>query len=292
MNNDELIDHFTSFLTMEKGLSSNSVIAYQMDVRLFFDYDRTKNKKIEGINKNDILLYFQDLKELGLTSTSIARKFSSLKAFFNFLIYDNYLQKNPLEVMEPPKIWKRLPNILNFQEIKQLFSVFDINNVWELRDLTAVKILYSSGLRVSELINLQMKSILWDLEFLRILGKGNKERLVPINTDTLDTIKGLIIQTKEMRNCDNIIINRKGNGISRQYIWQMLKKAALRAGISKKIYPHILRHSFATHLIENGADIRSVQEMLGHADISTTQIYTHISREYIKEVYKRCHPRA
>ena len=184
-----------------------------------------------------------------------------------------------------------MPEILSFNEIKELFAQCDIEDIWQLRDRLAMELLYSSGLRVSELIDLKNQNVLFDIEFLRVVGKGNKERLVPTSSDALKLLKKFNELAINIRKVNNLILNRRGLNISRQYIWQMLRKYAKKAGIAKKVYPHIFRHSFATHLIENGADLRSVQEMLGHADISTTQIYTHISREYIKEVYKKCHPR-
>ncbi len=285
----EYLDGFISFLSLEKGLSGNSVASYSLDMTSFFEY--IEPKEVPDIGKKDILGYFSALKDLGLAPTSIARKYSSLKSFFNYLIYDNRIKNNPLELMEAPKIWKKLPEVLSYKEIKSLFAACDIKSLWELRDLCAMKMLYSSGLRVSELISLKTGDFMWDIEFIRIIGKGNKERLVPVNRDALDTVKAFLMQTAEIRKTDAVLIGRDGTGLTRQYIWQMLKKYALKTALSKKIYPHILRHSFATHMLENGADLRSIQEMLGHSDIATTQIYTHISREYIKEIYKKCHPR-
>ncbi|MCK5223820.1 site-specific tyrosine recombinase XerD [Candidatus Calescamantes bacterium] len=283
-------ESFISFLALEKALSPNSVDAYTRDVRMFFEYlDSPDPLKIK---KTHIIQYLSNLKTIGLASTSMARKFSSIKGFFNFLIYDGFLKDNPMETMDPPKIWKKLPTVLTYGEIKSIMDQCDISDHWQLRDLCAIKLLYSSGLRVSELINLKIGGILFDIEFLRIFGKGEKERLVPVNTDTLDTAKALISMNAKLYDSEYLLLNRRGSNLSRQYIWMMIKKYALKAGIQKKLYPHILRHSFATHMIENGADIRSVQEMLGHSDISTTQIYTHVSREYIKEVFKKCHPRS
>ena len=288
MDINNLIGQFTSFLLMEKGLSKNSVIAYKLDIIGFFDYVK---KDPLTIKKDAILSYFTSLKRINIASTTLARKFSALKNFFNYLIYDGKLKESPMEIMQSPKIWQKLPEILSFKEIELLFSQCDISKIWQLRDRLAMELLYSSGLRVSELINLKNQNVLYDIEFLRVIGKGDKERLVPTSSGALELIKKFNDMVIDIRKTDNVILNRRGMNISRQYIWQMLKKYALKAGISKKIYPHILRHSFATHMIENGADLRSVQEMLGHADIATTQIYTHISREYIKEVFKKCHPR-
>ncbi|MCD6579275.1 tyrosine recombinase XerD [bacterium] len=288
MEIDSIIEQFTSFLLMEKGLSKNSVIAYKLDIIGFFNHT---NADPLNIRKNNILSYFTALKELNIASTTLARKFSSLKSFFNYLIYDGRLKESPMEIMESPKVWSKLPEILSFNEIKELFAQCDIEDIWQLRDRLAMELLYSSGLRVSELIDLKNQNVLFDIEFLRVVGKGNKERLVPTSSDALKLLKKFNELAINIRKVNNLILNRRGLNISRQYIWQMLRKYAKKAGIAKKVYPHIFRHSFATHLIENGADLRSVQEMLGHADISTTQIYTHISREYIKEVYKKCHPR-
>ena len=288
MEIDTIIDQYTSFLLMEKGLSKNSVISYKLDVIAFFDYIKRDPFKIK---KDNILTYFTSLKNINIASTTLARKYSSLKSFFNYLIYDGKLKESPMEIMQSPKIWKKLPEILSYNEIQQLFAQCDLNDTWQLRDRMAMEILYSSGLRVSELIGLKNQNVLYDIEFLRVIGKGDKERLVPTSGEALELIKKFNNKVNTTRLVDNVVLNRRGKDITRQYIWQMLKKYALKAGIPKKVYPHILRHSFATHLIENGADLRSVQEMLGHADIATTQIYTHISREYIKEVYKKCHPR-
>jgi integrase/recombinase XerD len=235
-------------------------------------------------------------KEIGLTSYSQARVLSGLKAFFKYLAYEEIIDEDPTQLLEGPKLGRKLPDTLNVNEIEQILGAIDMSTDEGMRNRAILETLYSSGLRVSELVDLKMSNVYFDIGFLRIIGKGNKERLIPVGRDALKYIR---IYMEEIRCHLNIVkghenfvfLNRRGTKLSRVMIFTIIKNLVLRAGIHKKVSPHTFRHSFATHLIEGGADLRAVQEMLGHESITTTEIYTHLDRDYLKQVIKEFHPR-
>lgn len=295
--NKKLIKSFLSFISLEKGLSENTKNAYENDIKRFLLYFENMNKKILEIDYNKLDKYFSDLYDLGLSATTRARNISSVRAFFDYLHYSKKIDNNIADNIELPKTDRKLPDTLEIIEIELILNSPDLSKKSEIRDKAILELLYGSGLRVSELIELKSNDIFFDEQFLRIFGKGSKERIVPFG----DYAKSIILDyLKNVRpnyfknniSYDIIFLNQRGKKFSRMGIWKIVKKYTERAGIEKDVHPHTFRHSFATHLIEGGADLRSVQEMLGHSDISTTQIYTHIDREMIKEVHRSFHPRA
>ena len=295
---------FNNFLRLEKSLSPQTIQSYNLDLDFFFSYlaDVKFISKLEKVNDdilNEYIVFLQkrDNKLLKKYSQkSINRFVSSLKSFFKFLINENLIETNPADKIETPKTGRILPAVLSIEEVDKILKQPDLNLKLELRDRAILETMYASGLRVSELIELEINNVFFSEGFLRVTGKGSKERIVPIGRFALHYIETYI---KECRNniknklSENILfLNFRGKKLSRMAIWDIVKKYCLKAGIKKDIHPHTLRHTFATHLLQGGADIRVIQEMLGHSDISTTQIYTHIDRNYLIEVHKSFHPRA
>lgn len=289
---------YLSHLTFEQNLSPNSTNAYKLDITRFIDY-----LKKNGINSpkdakpDHIHRMLQLLTEIGLSENSLARNLSSLRGFYKFLIGENIIEKDPTVHIDRPKIPRYLPSVLTYSEIVELFNTQDTSKHLGLRNRAMFETIYASGLRVSELLDLKMNQIYFDQNVLRIFGKGRKERLVPISDSALVWIRkyvdaGRPLLTKGRLSDNTVFLNKSGKPMSRMGFWKILEKASKNAGIRKNVHPHTMRHSFATHLIENGADLRAVQEMLGHADISTTQIYTHLDRSHIEIQYRKYHPRA
>ncbi|MDC1068721.1 site-specific tyrosine recombinase XerD [Candidatus Kapabacteria bacterium] len=294
----KLLKTFINFISYEKGLSDNTKTAYEIDIQRFLIYIENKlNLKIEELNQADLFKYISDLFEIGLAPSSRARNISSLKSFYSFLEFSKKIDENITENLETPKLERNLPDVLEIHEIDLILNSLDLNKDSEKRDKAILEVLYGSGLRVSELIELKSQDIFFEEEFLRVFGKGSKERIVPLGAVAS---KSLINYLNEVRplyfksdiSFDYVFLNKRGKKFSRMGIWKVVKKYSNRCGLEKDVHPHTFRHSFATHLVEGGADLRSVQEMLGHSDISTTQIYTHVDREFIKEVHKSFHPRA
>lgn len=295
---------FTDYLRVEKSLSENTISAYRTDLDKFFAYAEnvkliTLLKDLKEETVTDFLFYLSTTlskSKKKFSGKSVSRFISSLKSFFKFLEAENITVTNPLENIESPRSPRLLPEVLSVEEIEKLLSVQDLNDKLELRDKALLETLYASGLRVSEAINLKISNIAFDEGFLRVFGKGSKERLVPIGNTALKYISKYIKESrsilKKSVSYDYLFLNFRGNKLSRMGILDILKKHCLRAGIKRSAHPHTLRHSFATHLLQGGADIRIIQEMLGHSDISTTQIYTHIDKDYLIEVHKTFHPRA
>ena len=295
---------FNNYLKLEKSLSLNTIQSYNLDIDDFFSYlqDVKLIKELNEVDDNILngyLIYLQkrDTKHLKKYSQkSINRFISSLKSFFKFLSNENLIDSNPVEKIETPRSARRLPAVLSIEEIDQMLKQPDITDKLELRDRAILETMYASGLRVSELINLEINNVFFSDGILRITGKGSKERIVPVGREALHFIEKYIkdcrgnIKNKFSENV--LFLNFRGKKLSRMAIWDIVKKYCLKAGIKKEIHPHTLRHTFATHLLQGGADIRIIQEMLGHSDISTTQIYTHIDRNYLIEVHKSFHPRA
>jgi len=298
VNRDSYIKGFKSFLQLEKSLSRNSVDAYVHDVEKLVQFLQLHNKeeKLHEIDVHILQDFLSWIHELGMTATSQARIISGLKAFFTFLVLEDVLTINPTDLLESPKTSRKLPDTLSVTEIEQLFSAIDLSTPEVTRNKAIVEIMYSCGLRVTELTEMKISNIYTDVEFIRVIGKGNKERLVPIGSSALRYIQlyqELIrCHTSPKKGCEDILfLNRRGGKLSRVMIFYIIKALAQKAGFHKNIHPHTLRHSFATHLVEGGADLRAVQEMLGHESISTTEIYTHLDRDFLRDTLHRFHPR-
>ena len=291
------LKEYLAHIKLEKNLSKNTVSSYRNDITAFLSY--LQNSGIEDpsvISSNDIGGFFKTLNELGLSGSSSARYFSSLKGFFLYLLKNNYIIKNPIEKISAPKIAKRLPGVLDVNEIDKILSAPDAKEKLGLRDKAILELFYACGTRVSELINLKVNDLFFDDEIIRVYGKGSKERLIPIGSSAIKWVgeylkKSRPLLMKKSKSENNLFLNSRGSKLSRMGVWKIIDRYVKEAGIEKDVHPHTFRHSFATHLLEGGADLRAVQEMLGHADISTTQIYTHIDRDYIKQVHKQFHPR-
>jgi integrase/recombinase XerD len=291
---------FKNYLQLERSLSDNSVEAYVRDIEKLQLYFTSINVEItpQLIDYQRLLLFLKDLNEVGLSPYSQARILSGIKAFYKYLSYENIIQQDPTELLEAPKLGRKLPDVLSFEEIELLLNSIDVSLEEGYRNKTIIEVLYSSGLRVTELVELKISNLLKDIGFLKIIGKGSKERLVPIGAEALQFLNTYIEEIRGKKNPiqkgyeSHVFLNRRGQKLSRVMIFLMIKKQIQMAGISKVVSPHTFRHSFATHLIEGGADLRAVQEMLGHESITTTEIYTHLDREYLKQVMFDFHPRA
>jgi integrase/recombinase XerD len=289
---------FKSFLQLEKSLSANSVEAYLHDVEKLYQYvsARKDNVELAQLELSHLQDFLAWINELGMSPTSQARIISGLKSFFQYLVLENILNRNPTELLEAPKTRRKLPDTLSIEELQLIFDSIDVSTADGTRNKTILETMYSCGLRVSELTDLRISNIYVDVEFIRVIGKGNKERLIPIGQEAL---KHILLYKEGYRNKvmpkkgneDILFLNRRGGKLSRVMIFYIIKEYTAKAGIKKNIHPHTLRHSFATHLIEGGADLRAVQEMLGHESISTTEIYTHLDRDFLRDTIHRFHPR-
>ncbi len=293
MNNDknmEFIMKYQTYLLSEKHLSDNSIFSYCEDIMLFLKYI---NKDITSIIKEDIYNYLAYLDKMKYSVYSVARKISSLKSFYIFL-NKHYQIKNIINDIEMPKYYKKLPTILTIEEIDKLLNI-NLVSAYDYRNKAMLELMYATGLRVSELVNLDINSINLEKKYVRCIGKGSKERIVPIGDVACNYISIYLNEYRDKltkkRLCESLFLNNHGNTITRQGFFKMLKEQCIKVGIDKNISPHMLRHSFATHLLNNGADLRSIQIMLGHSNLSTTQIYTNVSNDILKENYKLYHPR-
>jgi len=294
----ELINRFLFFLKVERGLSDNTINSYKRDLNRFNNYLETK--KIYSIHKvtlETITRFIFLLSELGLISSSISRNISSLRSFFKFLLTENIIEKNPSENIVNPGAYKKLPAVLEPQEINLILKQPDYNTTTGLRDKAMLEFLYATGMRISELISIKKRDLFLDSELVRVLGKGGKERIIPVGSIAIKWVEKYVnfsrwkLIKKYSKPKDILFLNWRGNPLTRMGFWKILKFYVKSAGIKKKVSPHTFRHSFATHLLEGGADLRAVQEMLGHSDISTTQIYTHIDRDYLIQEHRKFHPR-
>lgn len=290
------MDAFLNYLSVERGLSRNTIVSYGEDINAYIDF--LKSAHIDSFSltkKNDITDFMLAQKDKGLASNSVARRLAAVKAFYRFLVKERILKVDPSSLIDSPKLWKKIPQTLSANEVDVLLSQPDIRHKQGIRDRAILETLYATGMRVSEAANLKRDNVNLDVGFLRCIGKGNKERIIPLGKKAINSIEKYLkaSQTQQLKNkeSDFLFLNRFGKNLSRQSLWKIIKRYAREARIKKPIRPHILRHSFATHLLERGADLRSVQEMLGHANISTTQIYTHISKERLKAIHKMFHPR-
>jgi integrase/recombinase XerD len=291
------IKEYLALLKLEKNLSDNTVNSYANDLRSFSQFiEDIGAKDPSEITSKNISDFFGLLSDLGLSVRSAARYYSSLKGFFGYLLRSEYLQKNPLERVPPPKLEKNLPGVLDFSDIEKILNAPDVSTKLGLRDKAMLEVLYACGTRVSELINLKKSDLFFNDELIRVFGKGSKERLIPIGSSAVEWTNKYLTESrplleKKSVSHNYVFLNIRGSKLSRMGVWKIVNAHTNASGIEKEVHPHTFRHSFATHLLEGGADLRAVQEMLGHSDISTTQIYTHIDKDYIKQIHRDFHPR-
>ncbi|GIP32310.1 site-specific tyrosine recombinase XerD [Paenibacillus sp. J2TS4] len=292
------LQSFIHFLSVERGLSSNTLEAYERDLSQYIDYLRdTGITSLDGLAPADVQGYLLHLKKKGKASSTLSRTMVSIRSFHRFLLQERTITKDPSAHMESPRQEKKLPKILTFEEVERLLETPQSSTAAGLRDKAMLELLYATGIRVSELISLEVGNVNLGMGFVRCIGKGSKERIIPVGRTATEWLNEYLSTgrpqlLKPAQADSTLFLNRRGTGMTRQGFWKIIKQYAREALITKEITPHTLRHSFATHLLDNGADLRAVQEMLGHSDISTTQIYTHVSRTRMKEVYDRSHPRA
>ncbi len=299
MNWDDCYRDFQHFLRLEKSLSANSVDAYSADIKKFRKYLELKDTRPgpDEVRLDDLSGFIQWINELGMSTRTQARVISGLKGFFRFLILEDRIKEDPTALIEAPKIGRKLPDVLSVSEIDKLIAAIDLSKPEGHRNRAIVEVLYSCGLRVSELIGLRLTDMYLDRGFIRVIGKGDKERLVPIGKRAVREIENYLPDRNHLpvidADCEDILfLNRRGHYLTRVMIFTIVKDLSSKAGIQKHVSPHTFRHSFATHLVEGGADLRAVQEMLGHESILTTEIYTHLDSEFLRETIIRFHPRS
>jgi integrase/recombinase XerD len=293
---NHFLDLFLNYLQVEKGLSRNTLEAYSRDITRYLDFlERKGYHTPEGIRPIEVASFLQALKDDGLAPRSRARLLSAVRMFHRFLMVENYCDSNPTSIVESPRAVAKLPAVLSARDVERLLAAPVGDGAEEIRDRAMLELLYATGLRVSELVSLRIRDVRLDAGYLMTMGKGEKERLVPIGDSAIRALRDYLEKVRSRGGAsdrsDHIFLSRLGRGMTRQAFWNIIKKRASGAGISRNISPHTLRHSFATHLLENGADLRSVQIMLGHTDLSTTQIYTHVTRERLKRLHEELHPR-
>lgn len=295
MYSSQVIEEYLSFIQVEKGLAENSVSAYQTDLQHFKAFLKRNELSFLQVQRKEIALYLEELERKAYASRTRARKTATLRSFYEYMFEEKYIEENPCAYLNSPKLPKNLPKILSEQEVLALINAPTLDNPAGYRDRAMLEVLYGSGLRVSELVGLNVGDI-DQIGFVRCLGKGDKERIIPLGEHALKATEKyldyarprLVKKQRELA----LFLNSRGTRLTRQGFWKILKKWAVSAGIEQEVSPHVLRHSFATHLLRHGADLRSVQEMLGHADLSTTQIYTHLDKRQLRNTYGRSHPRA
>lgn len=293
---DQYLDHFLNYLVVEKGLAKSTLDAYGHDLARYLDFLAERDlRRPDDIRPPDVTNFLSHLKDLGLSPRSRARALVALRVFHKFLLQEQLASHNPATRLAAPRALNPLPRALSQQDVELLLQAPRGGSALALRDKAMLELLYATGLRVSELIGLQLNDLQLDAGYLTAFGKRNKQRLVPMGEQAVADIRDYLHSGRPLllrdRRSNFLFLNRSGDGLTRQGFWKMIKRRAREAGILKNIYPHTLRHSFATHLLENGADLRSVQTMLGHADISTTQIYTHVTRERLRRIHEQFHPR-
>ena len=292
------IRDYMTMLKVERNLAQNSLESYERDLLQYHDFleSELNIKSILNVTLGHIRSYLRTMNDKGLAANSVKRAVSSIRTYHNFLSAEGLMVDNPAQLLDAPKIPQKLPNILTIQEVDDILSVIPEKAPMAKRDLAIFEMMYSCGLRVTELCDFKTTDILWDSEMIRVSGKGDKQRFVPIGPIARENLKNYLNHerpalTDKNSNVAEVFLSRNGRKLTRMMIWILLKKWSEAAGVDKEVSPHTLRHSFATHLLEGGADLRSVQEMLGHSDIATTQIYTHVDKAHLKEVHKTFHPR-
>lgn len=285
------------YLKVERGLSENTIASYGIDLKLFLEYLRENEiPSFKQVNKEVIVNYMQAEKNNNKANSSILRSVSSLRKFFQYLAQEKIIEKDPMLLIDTPKKKQHLPQVLTKEEVEKLLHSPNTGQVLGLRDRAMLELMYATGLRISEIINLKLEDLHLTMGTLQTLGKGHKERIVPVGDEAIKWVNRYLEEARpkllKQKRSNYLFLNFHGNNLTRQGVWKNLKAEVRKAGIQKNITPHTLRHSFATHILENGADLRIVQELLGHADISTTQIYTHLSNKQLADIYNRAHPRA
>jgi integrase/recombinase XerD len=295
------IRQFVHYLKIERSLAPNSVEAYLRDVTMLSQFVQLRHPKISPLKVSAAHLqgFLEYVNELGMSAHSQARILSGIKAFYKYLVFEELVENDPTALIEGPKLGRKLPDTLSYPEIEKLLESIDLSSPEGARNRAMLEVLYCSGLRVSELVELKLANVYFDIGFLRVIGKGNKERLVPFGKDAgkflkvyINEVRGKPPHTSPQKGFENhVFLNRRGKKLTRVMIFTIIKNLALQIGLKKTISPHTFRHSFATHLIEGGADLRAVQEMLGHESITTTEIYTHLDRDYLRQVVQEFHPR-
>ncbi len=288
---------YLHYLKVERGLSENTIASYGIDLKLFLEYLRENEiPSFKQVNKEVIVNYMQSEKNNNKANSSILRSVSSLRKFFQYLAQEKIIEKDPMLLIDTPKKKQHLPQVLTKEEVEKLLYSPNTGQVLGLRDRAMLELMYATGLRISEIINLKLEDLHLTMGTLQTLGKGHKERIVPVGDEAIKWINRYLEEARpkllKQKRSNYLFLNFHGNNLTRQGVWKNLKAEVRKAGIQKNITPHTLRHSFATHILENGADLRIVQELLGHADISTTQIYTHLSNKQLADIYNRAHPRA
>ncbi|MBL7084868.1 MAG: site-specific tyrosine recombinase XerD [Candidatus Omnitrophica bacterium] len=292
----KLVKEFLSYLSVERGLSVNSIDAYGRDLNKYINYlEKNKVRSFTETKRSHITNFMLYSKDKGLNSNSISRALVAIKVFYRFLINERYLKDNVTSVLSLPKLWKRLPEVLSVDEVERLLRAPNLKTSLGIRDKAALELMYATGMRVSEIANLKLIDLNLDMAFVKCTGKGQKQRIIPLGTYASRALTRYINKTRpkflKQKDETALFLSRLGKKISRQTFWKRIKTQAKKSRVKKEITPHTLRHSFATHLLERGADLRTVQEMLGHSDISTTQIYTHINKERLKQIHRKYHPR-
>ncbi len=292
----KLVEEFLNYLSIERGLAVNSISSYRRDLNNYIKYlEKNKIGSFSETKRNNITNFMLYLKDKGLNSSSIARALVATKVLYRFLVNEGYLKDDVTSVFTLPKIWRKLPQVLRPEEVEKLLRSPNLRTKLGIRDKAALELMYATGMRVSEIAGLKLNDLNLDMRFVKCTGKGQKERIIPLGTYAVQALTkyidkarpGLLKQKDEL----HLFLSRLGRKISRQTFWKAVKAYAKKSRIKKEITPHTLRHSFATHLLERGADLRTLQEMLGHSDISTTQIYTHIDKERLKQIHRKFHPR-
>ena len=296
------LSRYLQFIKVEKGLAKNSSESYKNDLERYLSFLQNEFKlpDLAGVTLRHIEKYLEELSDLGLSSSTIARNISSIRSFHEFAIVENLTEANPAELVELPKKAQKLPEVLDPEEISSIIDQADRTDFAGIRDAAILETLYATGMRVSELTDLDLNMIYFEIGFIRVIGKGNKERLVPVGERAQLSIEHYIETAREeflnpedkAKSKNKLFLNQRGGPLSRMSVWNVVNKYAEKAKIKKNVYPHIFRHSFATHLLEGGADLRAVQEMLGHTSILTTEIYTHVDRSLLHQIHKEFHPRA
>jgi integrase/recombinase XerD len=294
---DRLIQEYLEHLVVEKGLSANTISAYRRDLLKLQRYvDDASGRKLDEADQSTIVSFVSSMRRSGASSRSVSRIISAVRGFYKYLVLTKHIKTDPSINVESPRLERRLPNVLTEEEVDRLLSCPGGSNQLALRDRAILELMYATGLRASEVVSLKVSDVHLDLGYVRCIGKGAKERIVPLGSKAVEALDRYIVGPRSSlvaRTGDrSLFVNSRGLGMSRQGLWKLVKARVRSAGISRKVTPHTLRHSFATHLLTHGADLRSVQEMLGHADISTTQIYTHLDKSHLKQVYLSAHPRA
>ena len=297
MNWEYLLEKFIRHLALEKALANNTLFAYRNDISRYIRYLKEKKiRRVEDISQLFLQDFIGQLYDVGLSGSSLARNFSALRGFHKYLIANGMTEHDPTELLETPRLKRKLPSVLSVQEVIRIIEQPDTEQPLGIRDRAMLEVLYGCGLRVSELLGLKLDNLYLKEEFVRVRGKGSKERFVPIGREAIHRLQVYLGRTRPLltdsvHSRNTVFLNRRGRPMSRMGFWKILRKYVLLANISAEVHPHTFRHCFATHLLDNGADLRSVQELLGHEDISTTQIYTHVTRQKLAKVFKEFHPR-